>query len=433
MEEVRSGGGLTTKTSNYSYDDLGRLSQVELPSGTCRRYGFDLDSNRTQIQEAASGGCAGSFTTTSSYTYNPATTAGLDQLTSQTGPSRSFSYDSDGQMTGRGSETISWDSWGRTTGGTFSGTGVSYGYDAAGDVRSRVRSSQTLRYLLDGVFETDGSGVLTTSYADGPAGNLASYAGAPTTSSTTSFLYYNGHGDLAATTDTSGSRSNAYTYDPFGAPNESAPSNTTTHRYVGAWNKNLDTSSNLILMGARPYDPALGRFLAVDPIEGGSANSYDYAGQDPINNYDLEGTCNYNSWYGGFCPFADAFNAIVAARRALLAWETRHPEVTAAAQLALVLAGGKGGADEVPSSSYVNITSPSSGVTNIATNVSKADFEATLSSNGWQKSVSKDGAAANFTKAGAKYSVRNSPKNGPTADFYKAGSTKITLKIRLGR
>jgi hypothetical protein len=223
MEEVRSGGGLTTKTSNYSYDDLGRLSQVELPSGTCRRYSFDLDSNRTQIQEATSGGCAGSFTTTSSYAYNPATTAGVDQLTSQTGPTRSFSYDSDGQTTGRGSETISWDSWGRTTGGTFSGTGVSYGYDAAGDVCSRVRSSQTLRYLLDGVFETDGSGVLTTSYADGPAGNLASYAGAPTTSSTTSFLYYNGHGDLAATTDTSGSRSNAYTYDPFGAPNESTP------------------------------------------------------------------------------------------------------------------------------------------------------------------------------------------------------------------
>lgn len=43
-------------------------------------------------------------------------------------------------------------------------------------------------------------------------------------------------------------------------------------------------------MGARPYDPALGRFLATDPIEGGSLNNYDYAGQDPINGYDLTGT-----------------------------------------------------------------------------------------------------------------------------------------------
>jgi hypothetical protein len=42
-------------------------------------------------------------------------------------------------------------------------------------------------------------------------------------------------------------------------------------------------------MGARPYDPALGRFLAVDPVDGGSLNNYDYAAQDPINAYDLTG------------------------------------------------------------------------------------------------------------------------------------------------
>jgi hypothetical protein len=43
-------------------------------------------------------------------------------------------------------------------------------------------------------------------------------------------------------------------------------------------------------MGVRLYDPALGRFLEVDPVEGGSANDYDYAWQDPINNFDLAGT-----------------------------------------------------------------------------------------------------------------------------------------------
>jgi hypothetical protein len=32
------------------------------------------------------------------------------------------------------------------------------------------------------------------------------------------------------------------------------------------------------------------RFLQTDPIPGGSANNYDYANQDPINNYDLGGT-----------------------------------------------------------------------------------------------------------------------------------------------
>jgi RHS repeat-associated protein len=80
----------------------------------------------------------------------------------------------------------------------------------------------------------------------------------------------------------------AQTYDPFGSA-ALEQSNTLSKSFVGADGIEGDTGNGLLLMGARPYSPILGRFVAVDPVDGGSLNNYDYAGQDPINNYDLSG------------------------------------------------------------------------------------------------------------------------------------------------
>jgi len=45
-------------------------------------------------------------------------------------------------------------------------------------------------------------------------------------------------------------------------------------------------------MGARVYLPTAGRFLQVDPIEGGTHNAYVYV-TDPVNWHDYSGLCAY--------------------------------------------------------------------------------------------------------------------------------------------
>jgi Pretoxin HINT domain len=82
---------------------------------------------------------------------------------------------------------------------------------------------------------------------------------------------------------------------------------------------------------------------------------------------------------------------------------------------------------------YVDITKGKSSVRNIQTDITRADFESTLQSSGWSKTVSKDGVSTIYSKDGATYAIRNKADSSsfPTADFRPAGAPKPTLKIRI--
>lgn len=104
-----------------------------------------------------------------------------------------------------------------------------------------------------------------------------------------SYYLYDGLGSVVGLTDTSGNVEATYKYEPFGRLISSTGSIANPWRWLGGFGVYWDEQNKLYKMGTRYYDPVLGRFTQVDPIVSGSANAYDYVGQDPVNGTDATG------------------------------------------------------------------------------------------------------------------------------------------------
>lgn len=293
----------TLASESYGYDKAGRLIKAEeTPAGgscTTRLYTYDQDSNRltkTTREPGLGGACATSGGTPQEYKYDSA-----DRLLA-TG----LTYDSFGRITklpgslAGGKELVtSYFANDMVASQSQNGITNTFGLDASLRQRQRLQGGGGLEGVE--VFHYDGPsdspawterGSTWTRNIAGLGGELA----AVQESGKEALLQLtNLHGDVVANAALSPSETklkSTFRYDEFG---NQVSGNAGRFGWLGGEQRRTELPSGVTQMGARSYVPAIGRFISTDPVKGGSANAYDYANADPLNQLDLTGLKPYDN------------------------------------------------------------------------------------------------------------------------------------------
>jgi RHS repeat-associated protein len=145
---------------------------------------------------------------------------------------------------------------------------------------------------------------VTTQYVR--AGNIGgllaktSFASSSTgTTASTFFYHYDGSGNVAQLTDTSGATVAAYSYDAFGNTHTATGSQAASNLYRYQ-TKEVHASSGLYDFGFRFYSPSLGRWLNRDPLrEDGGLHLYAAFANNPLAFADPYGLSNCGRFVGG--------------------------------------------------------------------------------------------------------------------------------------
>jgi RHS repeat-associated protein len=291
--QIRTESG-TLGTEHYRYDKAGRLTYAdETPQGgqcTTRAYTYDADSNRlskTTRSPGVGGVCSESGGTTQTYEYDAA-----DRLKGPT-------YDAWGRITSLPAEYAGGKS---LTTGYFSNdmvavqsqNGISNMFQLDASLRQRQRLQGgglegTEVFHYDGPSDAPAWTVRGSTWTRNIIGLGEELAAVQESGNEITLQLTNLHGDLSATAAISPevtSLKGTFRYDEFGNPITGSAGR---FGWLGGKQRRTELSSGVIQMGKRSYVPALGRFLTRDPVQGGSANAYDYANQDPVNAFDLGG------------------------------------------------------------------------------------------------------------------------------------------------
>ncbi|WP_020388919.1 RHS repeat-associated core domain-containing protein [Kribbella catacumbae] len=340
-----TGGGAIPYDRHYTYDNAGRLTQVndrtagasgidvtdpaEAPACVTRTYGFDANDNRltkATAPAAADGSCSTSGATTVTRAFDTA-----DRPVTGANGVGGYAYDvlgrttslpaSDAPHPADGDITFVYYDNDLASSITQGATTTSFTLDAldrraAEIVTNASGSTQTVRHYND---TSDNptwvtQGAATQRYAELIGSDLALTVDQVGTAELT---LNNSHGDVVTTVDlpTGGGVATGIggwnNYDEYGnAVGVTADTGIVDYGWLGGKQRAV-SGAGLTLMGVRLYNPITALFTSTDPVAGGNANAYTYP-SDPINSFDTDGKRRYyeedetpkrlrfKKWYNGF-------------------------------------------------------------------------------------------------------------------------------------
>ncbi|GAA1576750.1 RHS repeat-associated core domain-containing protein [Kribbella hippodromi] len=252
---------------------------------------------KTQVDHSSTGDV------TSTFNYNTDQPHTLASVT-QTGlPTKNYEYDARGNTTVRPGQTLDWNPQGRLSKLSGAAGDTSYVYDAEGALLVRRGPTQTTLFLgeLELTLDKATRKVLGKRQYDFAGQTIGVRSANGTATSDMSWLVPDYHGTSMVAVDAATQVATTRYAKPFGDPRGATPTAwPDNHGFLG---KPEDKDTGLTTLGAREYDPTIGRFLSVDPMLDASDPQqmlgYTYANDNPVSGSDPTGLINRDDGAGG--------------------------------------------------------------------------------------------------------------------------------------
>jgi len=320
--------GTQSELQCYSYDLLDRLTAAWTTDGTHQCSAGPTTGSGGTVGDGIPGGAywtgwaynplgdqtqqtqhslTGGTDTVTTYSYNGNGQNQPDTLTSAvtTGPgtgTATYTYDAAGNTTTRdlpsGNQALTWNDDGKLATDTTSAGKTTDLYDAGGNLLLAEDPGQTTLYLFGGtqqLYLSTATGVITgTRFIALPGG--AGQVVRTGSGSSYWFELADQHGTSLLTLDSTTANPTWRQFTPYGASRGTPPGSwPDTNGYLG---DPTGAGSGLTVIGARQYDPALGRFISIDPILNAASpqtlSGYAYAAGNPATHSDPSGLCITN-------------------------------------------------------------------------------------------------------------------------------------------